>query len=109
MLILSFAFTFALPSSLEAQGLPPFGGLSTIVFPCTCSMNFLITIGPPKGGQFIYQPGVSRINRYGMVLRPGAWQLGLYTPGGVCMIYLGKGCSSYGKPKGTIFMVGTSM
>lgn len=93
----------------QAAGLP-FGGMVTVSIPCTCSTGmFLLTIGPPRGGQFVYQVGTQAYSNFNLP-RVGVWTLGLYVPGGVCMIYAGKSCVATGLPLGTITsVVGTSL
>lgn len=86
----------------------PFGGMVLFSYPCNCSAGYLVIIGPPRGGQFVYQIGTPQFANY-QLPREGVWALGLYSPGAVCMIYVGKGCSSFGSPIGTILPItGTS-
>ncbi len=94
----------------QASGLLPFGGLVAASIPCTCSTGmFLLTIGPPRGGQFIYQTGTQAFQNFNLP-RPGVWALGLYSPVGVCLVYAGKSCVPFGLPIGTITSVtGTSL
>lgn len=91
----------------------PFGGLIAFVKVCTCSANFavkVVDVAVPPLAQLplIYQPGVSILFPFGMIFRPGAWTLGLWAPGGVCLIWAGKICVPF-PTQGTIMMVGTSM
>jgi len=104
--VLLSLFAFLL---LQAQSPNFFGGFVTTSIYCTCSNNFLLTIGPPVGGQFIYQPGTPQYP-YHSLPRAGVWALGLYSPGGICLMFVGKGCSPFGAPIGTITpIVGTSL
>ncbi len=85
--------------------LRPFGGRVTSVTYCSCSLNFLISIGPPLGGLFIYEPISTILHDYKMILRPGAWTVGNASFGGVCRT------AYYCTPipaMGTIKRVGTS-
>ena len=100
-------------SSSGGGAATPFGGLSTYVFYCTCSSNIAITINdltitPPLTLPIIYQPGGTILYPYGQVFTSGVWLLGLWTSGGNCQYYVGKGCSTY-TTQGMMTMVGTSM
>lgn len=88
----------------------PFGGKVITAIPCTCDAgNFLLTISPPVGGQFTYRIGTQAYLNYNLPM-PGIWALGMYEPGSVCMMYVGKGCSPFGSPIGWITpVVGTSL
>jgi len=88
----------------------PFGGRVLTSVPCTCSGNFLLTVSPPVGGQFVYFPGTQAYSSYNLGPTSGMWALGLYTPGGACLMFVGKGCVPFGVPTGTITpTVGTSL
>ncbi|HAT68243.1 MAG: hypothetical protein A2481_03840 [Candidatus Yonathbacteria bacterium RIFOXYC2_FULL_47_9] len=87
----------------------PFGGLITYVFYCNCSFNLAVTVGPPVGGIYMYQPGASLIYAYYQIFRSGPWVLGTYVPGGACMVYVAVGCSPALVPTGTIVTAGTSL
>ena len=88
---------------------PPFGGFVTTSFYCSCSGNFLLTIGPPLGGQFIYNNTPQFLNE--QLPRLGVWALGLYAPMSIgCWVPAGHGCIQIGLPLGTITpIVGTSL
>lgn len=95
--------------SVKAQGVGIFGGFILNSFFCPCSGNFLLTISPPVGGQFLYQIGSPQYPNFSLP-RPGVWTLGLYNPGGACMIPVPLGCAPVGFPLGTITpTVGTSL
>ncbi len=86
-----------------------FGGFVTASFFCPCSGNFLLTISGPIGGQFIFQPGTPQFSHH-QLPRANVWALGLYNPGGVCMVPATHGCNPAGAPIGTISpIVGTSL
>lgn len=92
----------------QASGGIGFGGVVTTSFPCPCSGNFLLTVVGPKGGQFVYYPGTQAFLSYNLPT-VGVGVVGNYTPGGVCLIPIPKGCMSIGFPIGTISpVVGTS-
>ena len=106
LVLLSVHLFFGGFSSAVAQ--VGFGGQIEYVQYCTCSLNILLTIGPPVAGEFLYQPGGSVLFPYGQVYRTGPWTLGTYAPGGVCAIYIGTGCSTL-PTNGTMSVVGTSI
>ena len=96
-----------------AQGSTPFGGQSTYVFYCTCSMSIAISINDLTQSSgvtqpLLYTPGSTTLYPYGQVFSSGVWLLGLWNSGGSCMYYVGTSCSSY-TVAGTMSMVGTSM
>jgi hypothetical protein len=93
---------------INAQSQLVFGGFVTFSYYCSCSGNFLIYVSPPRGGQFIYQPGATRMFAYYTLPRSGIWVLGDYFPYGVCLQYAGYTCTTVGAPQGTMNMVGTS-
>lgn len=92
---------------VRAGAFLPFGGMILYTFPCTCSANLLVTVGTPRGGVFVYQPGASQIFSH-FAIHPGAWILGGFEPVGVCLQYVGKGCVPIPN-EGTIVMAGTSL
>jgi len=85
----------------------PFGGFITNVFFCSCNGGWLLTVGPPVGGDYLYMntPQYAHFQ----LPRPGVWVLGLYEPAGVCTFHSGDGCAA--RPaKGIITpYVGTSL
>ena len=90
LIISSFSFFFLavgmliFPQFASAIGLIiPFGGNILVAVPCTNGL--LITVGPPRPGVFLYQPGVSVIHE-NFILKPGAKVLGIAIPGGVCVL-----------------------
>ena len=100
-------FYVFVPSAL-GLGTPPFGGRILTSLFCSCSDNFLLTVSGPRGGQFLYMLGAPQFAYYSLP-RAGVWVLGLYQPGGVCLIPSGNGCVTFGTPLGTITpIVGTS-
>lgn len=92
-------------------GIGAFGGRITAIRYCICSANLEVTVGPPSGGVFIYQPGASMLYAYYQIFRPGAWVLGSYSPGGSC-VQLIPGTPPWCLPypaMGTITQAGTSL
>lgn len=95
-------------SSLPPQTMAPFGGMVTDVFYCGCSGNYRLTVSPPVGGVFMYQPGATIVYEYRMIPVTGVWLLGLLTSPVACIVPSGKGCSTIGSYP-MIYMTGTSM
>lgn len=62
-----------------------FGGRIKNVTLCSCSANFLLYIGPPRGGLFIYSPGISTLYLFYQFFRSGPWVLGTSAGTGVCL------------------------
>lgn len=112
VLALTFFVPFS-PVSVAAAGggMIPFGGKILIANYCTCSFNWGIKIGPPKGGDFIYQPGASQLFSWYKIFTPGVWALGTASGGAACMQVRGNYCSADEQVPGgpVIFMVGTSL
>lgn len=109
LLVVVLVGSFLFFQHARSLGVFIFGGKVITAIPCTCSGNFLVTISPPIPGQFVYYMGTQGFQNYNMPL-PGIWALGEYVPGGVCLMYAGKGCVNFGAPIGTISpLVGTSI
>jgi len=88
----------------------PFGGMVSFVQPCTCSCGAVVVVGPPRGGPYLYCPGVTQVFEYFQIPRPGVWLLGLSSPPAACLIWAGKICVPAPiQPIGTIIIVGTSL
>lgn len=87
-----------------------FGGMVIRYTQCTCGPSSMLDIMDVRGQmtQLVYTPGISRIYMYYNIYGTGQNVLGTYTPGGVCLVYVGTGCTSQGIPRGTIQMIGTS-
>ena len=85
----------------------PFGGRSLSMVPCTCTPGFfLVAVGPPRPGLFMYGPGTLLFSWYNIA--PPAWQLGKASVPLVCLVYTGGSCV----PVGTglyVIMAGTSL
>ncbi len=92
----------------KSSAVLPFGGPITGTFYCTCSANILISVGPPNPGVFIYEPGGTVLYPYGRVWSPGAYALGLYSPGGACLVFVLVGCAPI-PTEGTMLEIGTSL
>lgn len=109
----SLLYVSLVPEAQSLGGIPgalPFGGLVGFVQPCTCSCGAVVVVGPPVGGSFLYCPGITQVFAYYQIPRPAVWLLGLYTPGGACLIWAGKLCVPAPiQPMGTIIMTGTSL
>jgi membrane-bound metal-dependent hydrolase YbcI (DUF457 family) len=77
-----------------------FGGNILSISPC--ANGFLMVIGPPSGGLFLLPPWSMIYAFYN--LKPGAATLGMYTPGGFCVIG-----PVVIPTQGMIYMIGTSI
>ena len=90
----------------HADGLP-FGGFITSTFFCSCDGGWLLTVGPPVGGTFVYRNTPQYA--YSQLPRSGVWVLGLYEPGAECAVFAGHHCD-FIPATGTITpIVGTSL
>jgi len=110
IIIIVLALSFGIFYISSGQSVNIFGGLVTFSMYCPCSQNFLITISGPVGGQFIFYPLTPQFS-YNRLPSTGMWALGLYEPGGQCVIPACSGnCCPWGLPIGTITpIVGTSL
>lgn len=115
LVVLAPVYSFT-PTSLELQvanaaTIPfgiPFGGMMLAIVPCLCSGGILGVVGPPAPGVFVLQPGVSLLFPF-YQWRPGAWQLGLAAPGGVCAIPAPHSGCMVLPVEGTVIIDGTSL
>ena len=95
---------FANINQAEAVSLPfiPFGG--RILKVITCDEGLLITIGWPRGGEFMFTAG-SILYAWYQIYRPGPWALGIALP-------IFEACTIDGEPIGgglIMHKVGTSL
>ena len=99
-----------LPSTTLALSIPglggSFGGRILAVIPCTCSLSMLLIVGPPKGGSFIFRPGVSKLYA-NYTLLPTRWVLGNSSGTDVCLTGIPPFCVSVGRGS-IIGKIGTS-
>ena len=87
-------------------GLTPFGGMVQSMKVCTCSATILLTVGDPKGGDFMVTPATILYANFNFT--PGRWVLGLAAPVSLaCMVYKGNSCVQEGSGK-PILIMGTS-
>lgn len=62
------------------------------------------------GGTFVYSPLSTILYMWYQIFYSGPNVLGLYTPGaGICLMYEGIECNTYGESDGLMTMVGTSL
>ena len=84
------------PGRTNAQA--PFGGLIVFTAPCTCGFTFNyhvftpLFLGPAPITGTLAAPVTPNTFPF-FVLHPGAWALGIFTPGvQACWMYAGWGC-----------------
>lgn len=86
---------YAQINDIGLMGRRPFGGRTQTEKRCTCSNGCsLLTLGGPKGGDFMWCPSTRMYQYYNH--SPMAWQLGLagqYMP---CMVRVGYYCVQQG-------------
>ena len=96
-------------SKIQAALPTVFGGVGTWVTRCTCSPGFKVIIGPPRPAVLLYNPFTSIIFANYKITVPSSWAIGIYTPGGVCLMTAVPFCVSVQPPvQGTMIIVGTS-
>ena len=82
-LFLSLYIAFGSAAQSYAQMIFNFGGIEVSVI-CPCSETWLVVVGPPKPGEFVYMD-TPQFSYYRLTI-PGAETLGTYIPGpGVCL------------------------
>lgn len=89
-----------LPTTATALSFPlnfggAFGGKILSVIPCTCAFSLLLRVGPPKGGSFLYVPGVSKLHQ-NFSLIPGRWILGTSFGRASCLTGFPPFCAPFG-------------
>jgi hypothetical protein len=97
---------------LDAQTSLGFGGLVNFTYYCSCSYNYLMTVGRPSNNNFMYQPFYTRTYLYYMIPVENVWLLGTYTPGATCLQIAYPSCTVAGYAIGTMDNrpgVGTSL
>jgi peptidoglycan hydrolase-like protein with peptidoglycan-binding domain len=91
----SIGETFRVPTARAAIG-TPFGGPLLFAFPCSCSGNWLLTLGPLAPTYVVllsYTTGSQLYRSYNIPAT--SWLLGQYYSGaGVCKVFVGTGCIS---------------
>lgn len=105
LVLITLSFSVWVRSS---KAVLPFGGPILSVMYCPCSGNVALTVGPPSPGIYSYNPYSTVPFPFYQFYRPGAYILGGYIPGGVCLT-AGSPCSVGSVPWATITMAGTSM
>lgn len=85
---------------LQSYAQIPFGGqiVSNLpLCPATMPGSFMVTVGPPRGGIFMYLPGATFSYTYGPPLHPGQWLLGMAGPIVPCLIFVPWGVQWIGQ------------
>lgn len=105
LLLPTISYAFVIPNPLGGA----FGGRITFTTPCTCTVPFsiLLSIGPPKGGSFMYQPGISALYMF-YSISIGPWVLGTSSGRRECLVGVAPNCTSAGFGK-IIRKIGTSL
>lgn len=68
----------------QAEAFPWGGQFSRVIF---CFNNVIwVQAGPPRGGKYIWVPGVTRTYDYGPPSHAGQWGLGLAAPPYFCIV-----------------------
>jgi len=102
-----FLITFYVTrDTIFAQGGNPFGGRITYREVCACSNNMYLRVSAPRGGEFMYQPGHTKLYEFGQI-RENIWLLGLWQGQQVCRQPSGDGCHTV-HTGNLIRMTGTS-
>lgn len=81
MIYVTLIFTFA-PRPAEAF---PWGGATQQVIFCWNNVIWA-SVGPPRGGLYIWVPSVTRTYNYGPPRHSGQWLLGLAAPPYFCIV-----------------------
>ena len=98
-----------IPKTVEALPFTNFGGQIVGMLPCACSANWILYVRDVRYQMLplIYQPGITFLYKMYQP-RPAVNSLGSFVPGGVCLIYVGTGCSPV-PVVGTMLQLGTSL
>ena len=106
LLVVTTLFLAVAPASvLSFTGLLGFGGL--INGQIFCANGTLLFVGSPRGGTFMYTPGISRLYaRFTPFI--GRWILGVYSSGGACTCPGGNCEAGAIGAQGTTLIAGTS-
>ncbi len=74
---------FAFAPKVEAVNV--FGGAASQVINCYNDVIWT-SVGPPRGGRYIWAPGVTRTYEYGPPSHAGQWLLGLFGAPYFCIV-----------------------
>ncbi len=106
ILIIIVLLILLLSNPLNAKAFAPFGGIIKSFY-CPCSNNYMITVGPPVPGVFMFEPGTSVLHPFFNIYRSGVWALGIASGFSTCWVPVTKGCAPVGSGM-VIIRVGTS-
>lgn len=107
IIIVLFFFIISYGVKIKSgKAILPFGGVILAVQYCSCSANIAVTTSM---GIYSYNPYSTALFPFYQIYRPGAWILGTYVPGAVCLVGVPPACTAGSAPFGTIIMAGTSM
>lgn len=94
----------------EAEALGPFGGQIIALIPCVFPFGgYVIQLGPPSFGSYLYQAGLSFSYMYGPPTHPGQWLLGMSGAGLECATDFSHGNPTDWMSGGVILYHGSSM
>lgn len=115
--LIGFGILLLIPVARPAAalGLPNTGGLGEkliggqIQMVTLCCNGVKVKVGDPKGGEFLFVPGQSKLYAYYNIFTPGVWVLGTASPIAICQKLLAfPPCVQTESLDGTIKIVGTS-
>lgn len=97
------------PFYSHAFSLNILGGRNYFVTYCTCSWGIMITVGPPRPGNFIFSPILgSTLYKYFQIFSAGPWVLGNARGYGTCWVGAYPDCAYVGGGP-VIRLIGTSL
>jgi hypothetical protein len=112
LFILSFGFATRTNALTGYTRLFDGGVVLSVITTCTCSGGMLIefqSFVDNSSHQYIYQYGLTQLYSYYNIFSGGNYFLSTHFPSGVCLVYSGNSCTSYGSPEGTLTQIGSSI
>lgn len=83
VILIVFTFSFTLAPRTEAANV--FGGAAGQVINCFNNVIWA-SVGAPRGGKYIWAPGITRTYEYGPPAHSGQWLLGLFGAPYFCIV-----------------------
>lgn len=84
LMVLLIISALLMPSAFASAGYE-FGGKTSIVINCANAVTWA-RIGAPRGGDYIWAPGITRTYQYGKPSHVGQWLLGTKAPPYFCIV-----------------------